>query len=224
MDSVLVAIGESLPIAVGLLLAAAPMAIIALLLVIKRPLGVVGAFLAGWVLGLTVVGGLVILLADLVMLGEEPAWWAAYLKIALGIVLLMLAIRKWRARPGDDDEPSIPKWMAGVDTVTAHQALAMAFLLASLNPKHVVLVIAGATVIADAASQILEQIVALAVFVVVASLGVAAPAIMSVALGERSGPVLARLEQWMIANNAVIMSVVLLVIGAILIGDGIASL
>ena len=213
-----------MPIAVGLLLAATPMVIIAVLLVIKRPAKVMGAFLVGWMLGLTVVGGVVILVADLVTLATEPAWWASCIKIALGVLLIVLAVRKWRARPGDGDEPKVPKWMAAADTMTAGKAFVVALLLAAANPKHLVMVVAGATVIADATARVHEQVIALVVFVVVASLGVAAPAVVSRVLGDRSAPVLAAADQWMTANNAVIMAVVLLVLGAILIGNGVAAL
>jgi threonine/homoserine/homoserine lactone efflux protein len=221
---VLAAIGQSFPIAVGFVFAAAPMVIIAVLLVIKRPAKVTGAFLAGWVLGLAVVGGIVILVADLVTLAKEPAWWASCIKIALGIVLFVLAIRKWRARPRGGDEPTVPKWMAAADTMTAGKAFVVALLLAAVNPKHLVMMIAGATVIADATARMHEQVIALAVFVVVASLGVAAPAIISLVLGDRSAAVLAATDRWMTANNAVITAVVLLVLGAILIGNGVAAL
>jgi hypothetical protein len=50
------------------------------------------------------------------------------------------------------------------------------------------------------------------------------PVIMYFALGERAAEPLDRLKTWMGHNNAVIMSVLLLVIGVKLIGDAIAGL
>jgi hypothetical protein len=44
------------------------------------------------------------------------------------------------------------------------------------------------------------------------------------ALGERSQELLARLKDWMTQHNAVIMTVLCLVIAAKLIGDGISGL
>ena len=44
------------------------------------------------------------------------------------------------------------------------------------------------------------------------------------ALGERSAKLLAELKDWMAANSTTIMSVLLLVIGTKLIGDGIGAL
>ena len=43
-------------------------------------------------------------------------------------------------------------------------------------------------------------------------------------LGERSRTLLDGLKSWMAANNTVIMAVLILVIGAKLLGDGIAGL
>ena len=42
-------------------------------------------------------------------------------------------------------------------------------------------------------------------------------------LGERAGPILDGLKTWMARNNAVIMAVLCLVIGAKLVGDAITG-
>jgi cytochrome c biogenesis protein CcdA len=68
-----------------------------------------------------------------------------------------------------------------------------------------------------------EQAVALVVFTVIGSIGVAIPVAMYFALGDRSAPFLARLKDWMARNNAVIMAVILLLIGVKLLGDAISG-
>ena len=218
------AIGQSLPIAVGLLLAAMPMVILAVVLVTKRPLSVSYAFLGGWVVGLIAVGAVVLAVADAITLADEPAWWATSLKLVLGAVLIFMAVQKWMGRPRSGDEPKVPKWMAAADTMTVGKAFGLGFVLAAANPKNLVLVVAGAAVIADATPRVHEQVVALIVFVVVASLGLAAPVIVRTVLGARSDRLLAATDEWMTRNNAVIMSVVLLVLGVVLIINGIAGL
>ena len=57
----------------------------------------------------------------------------------------------------------------------------------------------------------------------IASIGVAAPLVIYIALGDRSREILDSLKTWMIRNNGVIMAVLLLVIGAKLVGDAIAG-
>ena len=61
-------------------------------------------------------------------------------------------------------------------------------------------------------------------FALVASLGVAAPVVIYLAMGPRAPKLLDEIKTWMIHNNAVIVGVLLLVIGAKLLGDGISAL
>ena len=69
-----------------------------------------------------------------------------------------------------------------------------------------------------------QQAVVLAIFIVLASVGVAAPVVVFFVLGDRSVTLLGELKDWMASNNAVIMAVLMLVIGVKLIGDGITAL
>lgn len=69
-----------------------------------------------------------------------------------------------------------------------------------------------------------EESGALAVFIVLGSLSILAPLAMYFALGDRAATTLGALKDWMAANNATIMTVLLLVLGAKLLGDGIAGL
>jgi hypothetical protein len=87
-----------------------------------------------------------------------------------------------------------------------------------------VLTVGAAAAIAQTGITAGEQAIAFAVFVVIGSLGVLGPLALAFGLGERSKPLLDRLRSWMAANNTVIMAVLLLIIGAKLVGDGIGGL
>jgi hypothetical protein len=86
------------------------------------------------------------------------------------------------------------------------------------------LAVAAAAAIAGIGIGGAEQTVAYLVFALIATLGVAAPVLIYFAMGDRARPLLDDLKQWMGCDNAVIMAVLLLVIGAKLIGDGIGGL
>jgi hypothetical protein len=62
------------------------------------------------------------------------------------------------------------------------------------------------------------------VFAVIGTIGVAAPVVIYFLMGDRAPRMLADIRTWMGRNNAVIMTVLLLVIGAKLVGDGIGGL
>jgi hypothetical protein len=92
------------------------------------------------------------------------------------------------------------------------------------NPKNALLAVGAAAAIAQTGIPGGEQALAYAVFALVGTVGVAAPVVIYFGLGDRSGAILARLKTWMGRNNAVIIAVLCLVIGAKLIGDAIAGL
>jgi hypothetical protein len=58
------------------------------------------------------------------------------------------------------------------------------------------------------------------VFAVVASLGVTAPVVIYLAMGDRASAILPNLRTWWVHNNTAIMAVLLLVLGAKMVGDG----
>jgi threonine/homoserine/homoserine lactone efflux protein len=142
----------------------------------------------------------------------------------LAVLLLLLAAKQWRGRPHEGEEPVTPKWMGALDAFTPPKAGGAGVALSAINPKNLLLTVAGAAAIAQTGISADEQAVSLLVFTVVASIGVAAPVVIYFALGDRSRPLLERLKSWMATNNGVIMAVLLLVIGVKLIGDAISGL
>ncbi len=219
------AIGDMLPAAVGV--AISPLPIIAVVLMLVSPRGRVNgpAYLLGQITGVLVAGGLVLLLAGSVGGTDdgEPAGWTDWLRLVLGVALLLLAAKQWRGRPREGEEPVTPTWMGAIDSFTPPKALGAGVVLSALNPKNLILTIAGMAAIVAVGLPADEQAVALIVFTLIGSLGVAIPVVMYFALGDRSGPLLERLKDWMARNNAVIMAVILLLIGVKLVGDAIAG-
>lgn len=217
------AIGDSLPIAVGVLVS--PMPIVALvLMLVSRHAGSNGvAFVVGWLAGIFALGTLVALVAGGAAGNEDPPAWAAVLKIVLGALLLFLAVRSWRGRPGEGETAPTPKWMTALDGFSPLKALGTGVLLGTVNPKNLLLVVSAGTTIATATADTGEQIVAMAVFTIVASLGILVPFGIYLVAGERAAALLDGIKSWMIVNNAVIMTILLVVLGVKMVGDGMGS-
>ena len=220
------AIGHVLPEAVGVALSPMPIVAAVLMLVSARARTNGPAFIVGWILGLSVVGAICFLLADPTSASEDdgPATWVTWLKILLGVLLLRFALRHWRGRPHGAEEPPAPKWMGVIAEFTPVKAAGAGVVLSALNPKNLLLAVAAAAAIATAGISGGQQAVAYGIFVLIGTIGVAAPVVIYFAFGDRAPRLLASLRAWMEHNNAVIMAVLLLVIGAKLIGDGIAGL
>src|SRR4051812_35700851 len=99
------------------------------MLLAPKPLGASSGFLIGWVVGIVVVTAVVLLLAGTQDLGttSEPSTAASWVKLVLGLLLLLLAGKEWRDRPAADEEPVLPKWMAAVDQFTPGKATGLGF-------------------------------------------------------------------------------------------------
>jgi threonine/homoserine/homoserine lactone efflux protein len=219
------AIGQLLPFAVGVGLS--PMPIVAVVLLLLTPRGRVNgaAFLLGSIVGIALTGTVLLALADPTGASEEggPATWVSWLKLVLGVLLVLVAVRQWRARPHAGDDVATPRWMGALDGFTPAKSLGAGVVVDALNPKNLLLILGGAAAVAQTGIPAGEQAVAWAIFTLIGASGVALPVVIDVALGDRAGPVLDRLKTWMARNNAAIMAALCLVIGAKLIGDAISG-
>ncbi len=137
---------------------------------------------------------------------------------------VLLGVKQWRGRPRGDEEAALPKWMATVDHFGPAKALGFGAVMSGANPKNLLLTVGAAAAIGQTGIEAGQETIALAVFIVVGSIGVGGPIVIYFVLGERSQKLLDGLKSWMAANNAVIMAVLILVIGAKLVGDGLSGL
>lgn len=220
------AVGHVLSFGIGVALS--PVPIIAVVLMLATPKGRANgpAFLAGWVVGLALVGTVVLLISSGASASSEgtPATWVSILNIVLGLLLVLLATKQWRGRPRGDAEPQLPAWMKTIDTFTPVKSAGMAVLLSAINPKNLLLTVGAAAAIAQTGASTASQAVALVVFVLLGTIGVGTPVGIYYALGDKAPKVLGELHDWMARENATIMAVICLIIGAKLIGDAITAL
>ena len=209
-------------------IAAVPTGPVVAILMLTSPRGRLKGplFALGWISALGAITAVVALVAS--GLGtsddEAPAWWLSVLLLALGVLLLVLAAKRWSARPRAGEPPAPrPGWMQALDRATPIKAFLTGATLAGVNPKNIVLIIAAEAAIAQTEISTSAQVVVLVTFVALSSVGAAAPVIVSLALGERARAKLARFNDWMVANTNAILAVVFLAFAVILIADAISA-
>ena len=220
-----VVVGEILPLALVVTISPINVIPVILLLFTKRPLVNALCFFVGFIAGVAAVLVAFVAIAEAVDLapGSGHSTWVAVLKLALGAYLLVAAVRKFRGRPRHGEEGTMPKWMDGIAGFRPQRSFGTGLALGSLNPKNVAVGLAAAATIASVASSRGQQIGAIAIYVVVAVLGVAAPILVTTLLGDRSPRVLDGWKVWLAQNNATVMSVLFLIFGVVLIGQGIEA-
>ena len=97
-------------------------------------------------------------------------------------------------------------------------------MLAYANPKVLLLTAAAGFSIGAAELDPAGTVAIVAAFTVVASISVAVPVLLFAVTGERMLDPLSRVRDWLVRNNAVVMSIVLTVIGAMVLLEGAGGL
>ena len=118
----------------------------------------------------------------------------------------------------------MPGWMSAVDTITTVKAGGLGALLAAVDPKNLTLCLAGGITIGAGGLPADKTAVAITVFVVIASSSIAVPVLGYLVAQERMQRPLEELRTWLTTHNAAVMSVLLLVIGISILGQGVAGL
>lgn len=223
------AIGSLLPAAAGIALS--PFPIIAIVVLLGSSRGLVNglAFTGGWLIGLGALTTVVVTLARTAgdASGDTPTA-IAWLRIVLGAALLALAVRKLLATTlGDHDDadgPATPRWMAGIDGTTPGRALGIGLLLGGVNPKNIAFTAGSAPTIAIIGMSSGRIVGAAVLYVVLASSALLAMMTARLVAPAASESALRGVERFMLAHSTAITIAILALLGAKLLGDGIAGL
>jgi threonine/homoserine/homoserine lactone efflux protein len=213
---------ELIPLA--LVVALSPLSIIPAVLVLHtahpRPTGL--AFLAGWLVGLAALTSIFLEVSGLVGgLGGKPPGWASWLRVVVGIALIVFGVYRWLNRK---KSAHTPKWMQSMSKLTPARAGAAGLGLTIVNPK--VLFICAAAGLAIGTTGLGGTRVWLAViwYVLVAGSTVALPILAYAVSGDRLDAPLVRLKDWMERQHAVLVAAILVVIGLLVLYKGIHGL
>jgi threonine/homoserine/homoserine lactone efflux protein len=217
--------GELLPLAVAIAISITTIITTILMLLSPKAKRRTVGLLVGCVVG---VGGAVALFALLAGLlptqdsGGSRA--AAVINMVVGVLLVVLALRQWRVRPARGDQAELPRWMTEVDSMTPTKALVLGVLLSAVVPKNLLLALSAGVIVSEAGLSVGKASVVIVVFTVIATSTVAVPVVAHLVAPARMHGPFQRLREWLVENNVTIMGLLLLLIGVVMIGNGIASL
>lgn len=219
------AIGQTLPLALGIAISPVPIIAAVLMLLSPRARSTSVGFLIGWILGIIVATSVFVLLSHVLPGGSAsgPRPVLGVIQLLLGLGLLFLALRQWRGRPGPGEEPALPNWMQAVDHISFGGALGLGALLAGVNPKNLLLAASAGMTLGGSGIDTGEVTLSLVVFTLLAASTVLVPVVGYLAASEKLAAPLDALRVWLSRENAVIMTVVLLVLGFVVIGKGVGS-
>jgi len=180
---------------IGLAIAVDPLPLTAFLVVLPSQRGVRkgAAFVFGWLISLGIVVTITVLATgnDPPKPNTVPSLASLAVKIAIGAVLVVIAVRHRRkmSQPRPPKKP--PKWQASVDKMSPWFAMALA---PALQPWG--LIAAGAATVVGAKLSSWESYLALFGFCLLASSSYLTMEIYAAVRPERSQALLARISKW----------------------------
>lgn len=218
------ALGDLLTI--GVAVAISPLAIVAVILMATSGKGRTNgtAFVLGcYVFAICFVGLLVLIGRSAG--AEDPDSGPHYVidavDIVLGLALLTLAVMQWRKRGSKES----PKWMASLDQLSLPKAFLVGVLISGpLSPKDLPLLIAAGGRISQASLPWDQAIAVVLIFGLIGVMAVLIPWLLSVVAPRQVEARLSGPRDWLVANHAVIMTMLFVLLGAKLMGSGIADL
>ena len=205
---------------IGLAIALDPLPLTGFMVVLPSERGVRkgAAFVFGWLVSLGIVVAVTVLATgnNPPQPNTAPSLAALAVKIALGVFLLVIAIRH-RRRMGKPKPPKKPpKWQASVDKMSPWFALALA---PTLQPWG--LIAAGAATVVEAKVSSWESFLALFGFCVLASATYLGMEIYAAVRPEQSQAFLARFRKWIDSHTDQVIIWGSLILGLWLIADSI---
>jgi hypothetical protein len=216
-------IGAILPSAFGIALT--PMVVIATVLGLAshRAKANLTAFVFGWFAGIAGVVIAAALLASIIPASAPELTWitAGIVTIVLGAVLFLLAFGELRTRSGAD---ALPEWAGTIADTTTVRAFLSGLYQVVLDPKNLILAIAGGVIIGVSAMQIVPVIITIAVFVVIALSTVLIVVIANLAAAQKTAGAIDGARVWLVSHGSALVASVLFIVGVTLVGQGVSVL
>lgn len=221
---ILPAIGAILPLAVAMALSSVPvMATIAILMSPRRDRAAL-PFLVGSVLGIAF--SAVVFWAGVSVIPEPGPIRSETVTgvwlILLGAALVVVAVVLWR-RDVEHEPEATPKWMSALNSAGRWTAFGVAFGL-GLRPKALLVSAAVGLSLRGMSLTWTDSAVVLAIYLVIASSTIVVPIALTLASPGRAEAPLRATRSWLIGHSRVITMVILLLIGVVLIGNGLGKL
>jgi hypothetical protein len=205
---------------IGLAVTLDPLPLTAFLVVLPSRRGAVkgAAYVFGWLVSLAIVVAITVLATgnNPPKPSTAPSLAALAVKIALGAVLVLIAVRRIRAsgRPKPPKKP--PKWQEHVDNMSPWFALGLA---PALQPW--VLIAAGAATVVEVKLSSWESFLALFLYCVLASASYLAMEIYAVFRPDQSHALLIRSRAWINTHTDQVIIAGSLILGLWLMGNSI---
>ena len=217
-------IGEMLP--VGLAIGLSPFAIVTAVVLLMGENGARRAtlFALGWTIAIGIITTIAYLAIDAARDADTTATedGTDVARIVLGLGFFVLAWLSWRKRPRDGRPSTKGRMLDRLTGISPLKAFGLGLIQAVVVVKNVPLAAAGGARLGESALDSGAVLAAIIVFAIVSSIGMFVLISLAVIGGERFDAPIAAFRGWLEENLTTITVVVTALIGAVLLGQGLA--
>jgi hypothetical protein len=218
------ALGHLLPIAVAAAVSSVPIMTTILILLSPNRTRSALPFLIGWVLGIVL-----FVVAFSLFARAIPSSSSRHPQVGFGIGLIIIgsamiafAVISWRRRRATR-RTTTPKWLKTVGSFGALPAFGFGFAL-NVRPKALLLgAAAGLSLRADTLTPA-EVVIAIAIYTVISASTVAAPIVASLIAPAATERRLVAARRWIARNSMIVTTLIMLMVGVVIIGNGLTRL
>jgi hypothetical protein len=218
------ALGQLLPIALAAAISSVPITVMLLILLSPARRANAVPYLIGWVSGavaLLTLGTLTVrALPPLTF--RQPQTIVGIVEMIIGVALVVLgiaAVKRGRSKQGT----GLPKWAGATDSLGRASSVAVGVAL-NFRPKGLLLAIAASLVISASSVWVVETAVLIAVYAALATSSVAAPVILTLTNPDGMERRLIAARDWLARNGSVVSALILIMIGVVVVGNGLTRL
>lgn len=221
MGPVIEVLGLTLPLSLGI--AAAPWAIISLMILLMTPRAVSNAyaFLMGWFLGLILIGIVILNSPGLMDDSGEPSRIMGWVRLSMGIVFLITSLFFFKRIPRRKDQQTMPKWIERIDTFGFYHAAGIGLFMSTLNLKNSSMVVVGAAFIGRQGLNTSQELNTLLLFCVIASVGVLIPQIIFLLFRKNAKLIFGKIKVWILRHRVLVLLLILIIFGGLSLYKGI---
>lgn len=158
--------------------------------------------------------------SSLALSTTSPAW-ASWLRVVLGSALIVFGVLRWLTRHRHTE---MPGWMRAFASFTPARAGLVGAVLVVVRPEVLIICAAAGLAIGSGGHGAAGSWIYTAFFAMLAASTVAIPILAYVAAGDRLDDSLERLKDWMEKNHAGMVAAILVVIGLLLLYNGVHAM
>jgi threonine/homoserine/homoserine lactone efflux protein len=135
--------------------------------------------------------------------------------LTFGLLLLILAVRNFFGE--DDPDAPPPKFMTILDKLGPIKLFALGFAISLMQPRFILLVLAGASIISEAKFSTVENIISILVLALLMVWAMLIPMIVFLVMGKRRAAAVKSMRSWLMRNQRMINVVVMGIFGILML-------